>query len=232
MFFGLATLWWLCVLGLPAALMLMCLPQKWRTPLGRRLIAFGFTLYLLFLRVFCCVRLNHSALDTLKNERSLIIVANHPSLLDAVILLSKLPHATCVMKASLRKNWLFASMSRLSGYITNEDPMRLVKQACAELENGGQLLIFPEGTRTLEDVINPFSQMTAMIAMRAHAEIQAVFIHFSTSYLGKRDSLFQKPTLPLHIDLQLGQRFPCAVTSIGLTERLESYYREHLKKSS
>ena len=232
MFFGLAALWWTCVLGFPAALVLICLPEKWRIPLGRRLIAFGFTVYLLFLRAFCSVRLNSSALDALKNERSLTIVANHPSLLDAVILLSKLPHATCVMKASLRKNLLFASMSRLSGYITNEDPMRLVKQACAELQSGGQLLIFPEGTRTVDGVINPFSQMTGMIAVRAQAEIQTVFIHFSSSYLGKRDSLFQKPTLPLRIGLQLGQRFPCDVASNGLTERLESYYREHLRKSS
>lgn len=222
---GLTALLQICLLGLPAAVFLMCLPKKWRIPLGRRLIAFGFTTYLWFLRIFCFVRLDCSDLDTICQQPSLIVIANHPSLLDAVILLSKLPKAACVMKAILRSNPLFASMARLSGYISNEDPMKLIKQSCDALNSGGQLLIFPEGTRTITPPINPFGQMTALIASRSNSVIQTVFIDYSSLYLGKSGSLFQKPTLPLVIKVRLGHQFESSGSSSALTERLESYYR-------
>ncbi len=222
---GLTALCQICLLGLPAAMFLMCLPKPWRIPLGRRLIAFGFSTYLWFLRIFCFVRLECAALDAIRQQPSLIVIANHPSLLDAVILLSRLPHAACVMKAILRKNPLFSSMARLSGYISNEDPMKLIKQSCDELTSGGQLLIFPEGTRTLVPPINPFGPMTALISSRSNSVIQTVFIDYSTPYLGKSGSLFQKPTLPLVIKVRLGTQFQSSVSSLALTERLESYYR-------
>ena len=229
---GLTALLQICLLGLPAAVFLMCLPKVWRIPAGRRLIAFGFTTYLWFLRIFCFVRLDCAALDTIRRQPSLIVIANHPSLLDAVILLSKLPRAACVMKAILRSNPLFASMARLSGYISNEDPMKLIKKSCDELTSGGQLLIFPEGTRTITPPINPFGQMTALISTRSSSAIQTVFIDYSSLYLGKSGSLFQKPRLPLVIKVRLGQQFESSGSSSVLTERLESYYRESFKRSS
>lgn len=228
MFVGLSFLVLICSLGLPIALVLIWFPFKWRVTVTRHLIALGFTIYLWFLRLFCSVRIDCSALDSLKHQSGLIIVANHPSLLDAVILLSKLPNATCVMKASLRKNPLFGAMARLSGYISNEDPMKLVKQSCAELKNGTHLVLFPEGTRSDTLKVNPFGQVAALIASRSGASIQTVFIRFSTSYLGKSGPLFQKPSLPLTIKITIGSIFTPISSVPDLTERLESYYRQNL----
>lgn len=224
---GLSFLGLICITGLPLALILLFFPKNWRIPASRKLIAFGFTIYLWFLRVFCSVRIDCSELDSLKGQSGLIIVANHPSLLDAVILLSKLPNASCVMKASLRNNPLFASMARLSGYISNEDPMKLVKQSCAELDNGGNLVIFPEGTRSNTLQVNRFGQVAALISSRADAPVQTLFIEFSSSYLGKSGPLFQKPTLPLRIKVSLGTQFAPILGVSEQTERLESYYRAY-----
>lgn len=228
MFVGLSFLGFICSLGLPLALVLIWFPFKWRVTVTRHLIALGFTIYLWFLRLFCSVRIDCSALDALRQQSGLIIVANHPSLLDAVILLSKLPNAACVMKASLRKNPLFGAMARLSGYISNEDSMKLVKESCAELKNGNHLVLFPEGTRSDTLKVNPFGQVAALIASRSGATIQTVFIHFSTSYLGKSGPLFQKPTLPLTIKITIGSTFTPISGVSALTERLESYYRQNL----
>ena len=228
MFVGLSFLGIICSLGLPIALVLIWFPFKWRITVTRHLIALGFTIYLWFLRLFCSVRIDCSALDSLKHQSGLIIVANHPSLLDAVILLSKLPNATCVMKASLRKNPLFGAMARLSGYISNEDSMKLVKQSCAELKKGTHLVLFPEGTRSDTLRVNPFGQVAALIASRSGASIQTVFIRFSTSYLGKSGPLCQKPSLPLTIKITIGSIFGPISSVPVLTESLESYYRQNL----
>jgi 1-acyl-sn-glycerol-3-phosphate acyltransferase len=227
MFVGLSFLGFICSLGLPIALVLIWFPVNWHVSVTRRLIALGFTIYLWFLRLFCSVRIDCSALDALRQESGLIIVANHPSLLDAVILLSKLPNAACVMKASLRKNPLFGVMARLSGYISNEDSMRLIKQSCSELKKGSHLVLFPEGTRSDTFQVNPFGQVAAVIASRSGVPIQTVFIRFSSPYLGKSGSLFQKPTLPLQIKVSIGSKFAPAAGVSELTERLESQYRAY-----
>ncbi len=225
---GLGALAFVCLWGLPFALCFLILPKKWRVPLGRRTIATSFTVYLWFLRVFCLVRLDCSALDKLQLEPSLIVVANHPSLLDAVILLSRLPRASCVMKATLKDNPLFGPVARFSGYISNENPMKLIKQACDALADGAHIVIFPEGTRTLEFPVNSFGQTAALIALRSSVPIQTLLINFSTPYLGKNWPLFRKPTLPLRITVQLGQRFEASDNKEMLTQKLETYYREHL----
>ncbi len=230
MLIGLDALAVIGLLGLPFALVLMGLPASVRIPLGRRLISASLRSYLAFLRVFCSVRIDASALTLLRQDRPLIVVANHPSLLDAVILLAGLPRAVCVMKGSLRRNILFGPMSRLSGYISNDNPMELIRQACAELAGGSQILIFPEGTRTQIFPVNPFGEATAFIAARSGVAVQTLLIDFSSPYLGKAWPLFKKPPLPLCISIRLGRRFASEEGRLALTERLESYYRSQLQR--
>lgn len=228
MLLGLGCLAFLCLSGLPFAVFLLCLPVKIRIPLGRRFISWTLAIYLLFLKIFCFVRIDASALDSLNAQRPLIVVANHPSLLDAVVLLSRLPRATCVMKASIKNNLLFGPMARLSGYISNDDPLQLMRQACDELSSGSQVVIFPEGTRTLTAPVNTFGHTCAFISARSGVPIQCIFIEFSTQYLGKNWPIWRKPTLPLRINLRLGHKFTADKDRIAMTERLESYYRENL----
>lgn len=230
MLVGLGGLALLGLLGLPIALVLMCLPAAIRIPMGRRLISHGLAGYLHFLKVFCSVRIDSSALDAVRLEWPLIIIANHPSLLDAVVLLARLPRAVCVMKGSLKRNILFGPMARLSGYVSNDDPMTLVRQTCDELAGGAQILIFPEGTRTRIFPVGRFSEATAFIASRAGVPVQALLIEFSSPYLGKVWPLFRKPVLPLCITVKLGRKFAPATDRLALTEQLESYYRAQLKR--
>ena len=50
------------------------------------------------------LQMDADALKPLAQERGLLIVANHPSLLDALMLVAVLPRSACVMKASLMRN--------------------------------------------------------------------------------------------------------------------------------
>ena len=146
---GLGFLALICLLWLPFALILHpLLPRRHGQRLGRFAIMAGFRAYLGFLTVCCACRFELSALDGLRHEGPLIVVANHPSLLDAVMILSRLPNAVCVMKAALMDNILFGAAARLARYIRNDAPVNLILDAREELRQGAQLLIFPEGTRT------------------------------------------------------------------------------------
>lgn len=228
MVFGLGGLAVICLLGLPFAFLFLILTERRRVLLGRRAIAHSFSIYLWYLRLFFFVRIDCSELRAIQNTRPLIVVANHPSLLDAVILLSRLPYALCVMKAKLKNNILFGIAARVSGYISNESPKDLVQQACNDLAKGAHLLIFPEGTRTTQQPVNPFGKTTALIALRSGVAIQTVFIDFGSPYLGKSWPLFRKPILPLRISVKLGEKFDPSSDIAGLTEKMESYYRQQL----
>jgi len=229
---GLASLALVCLSWLPfAAVLHPVLPRRTGQRLGRLAIMVGFRIYLRILTLLCACRFDLSALDTLRDETSLIIAPNHPSLLDAVLLASRLPHAVCVMKASLLDNLLFGAGARLARYIRNDSAHRLIKRGCRSLQEGAQLVLFPEGTRTAVFPLNPLGHSTGLIARRTRAPVQTVLLEFSTPYLGKHWPLWRPPVLPLICRARLGRRFPPPDDHKAFTRELEHYLREALTMS-
>jgi 1-acyl-sn-glycerol-3-phosphate acyltransferase len=226
---GLGCLAVICALWLPFATLLQpLLPERWGRPIGRLAICLGFRAYLGFLSTFCACRFDLSALDRLRDEGPLVLVANHPSLLDAVMIVSRLPNAVCIMKAALMNNVLLGAGARLARYIRNDAPLKMIRHASEALGQGAQLVIFPEGTRTAAFPVTTFGSAACMIARRGGAPLQTVFIEFNSPYLGKAWPLFRKPQLPLHFRIRLGERFVPPKDIAGFTRQLEQYFRDGL----
>ncbi len=227
---GLGALALICLIWLPFALLLYpLLPARFGTRLGRRAIAFGFRFYLRLLELFCACRFDLAALDALRGEGPLILAANHPSLLDAVMITSRLPNAVCVMKAALMDNILFGSAARLARYIRNNAPLEMILGAREELQGGAHLVIFPEGTRTTNFPLDPCTPSTGLIASRTGIPVQTLLIEFSTPYLGKAWPLFRRPELPLACRIRLGRRFAPRSDVAAFTGELETYFRQELE---
>ncbi len=232
MFLGLGALALICLLWLPFALLLLpLLPRRLGQPLGRLAIRNGFRVYLAFLETACACRFDLRELDRLRDAGPLIVVANHPSLLDAVMILSRLPNAVCVMKAALLDNILFGAAARLARYIRNDTPLRMIIDGREELQAGAQLVIFPEGSRTRNFPLDPCMPTAGLIAQRAGVPVQALLIEFSTPYLGKAWPLFRRPQLPLHCRIRLGQRFAPPANVAVFTGELETSLRQALAAS-
>lgn len=226
---GLGALALICLLWLPFAMLLQpLLPRRLGQPLGRFVIRSGLRVYLAFLETVCGCRFDLRELDQLRDAGPLIVVANHPSLLDAVMILSRLPNAVCIMKAALLNNILFGAAARLARYIPNDTPLRMINDARDELRAGAQLVIFPEGSRTKAFPLDPCMPTAGLIANRAGVPVQALLIEFSTPYLGKAWPLFRRPVLPLHCRIRLGRRFSPPASVKAFTGELESYLREQL----
>ena len=170
------------------------------------------------------LRMDASALDALADEPGLILVANHPSLLDALMLVSRLPRAACVMKASLMRNPLLGPGARLARYIRNDSASGMVRGAVADLRQGGQLVMFPEGTRTTLRPLNPMRPGFALIAKLADAPVQAVFIDTRSPYLGKGWPLWRLPPLPIEFSVRLGRRFAPSADPAALVREVESHF--------
>jgi len=205
------------------------LPKTWADPLGRWAITTIFRLYLGALSMIGACRFDLSALDALRIEGPLIIAPNHPCLLDAVMLISRLPNITCIMKADLVDNVFLGAGSRLAGYIRNDAQLSMIRQSVAELKNGSHLLVFPEGTRTTRWPVNACKGTTALIASRARVPIQTVFIETDSAFLGKGWPLFRRPTMPITYRIRLGRRFEPPDKAGVFTEELERYFIDALR---
>ncbi|MBL8387111.1 MAG: 1-acyl-sn-glycerol-3-phosphate acyltransferase [Hydrogenophaga sp.] len=230
MHIGLGSLAALCLFWLPFAMLLYpVLPRSFGRQLGRRAISFGFRIYLRLLQAVCGCRFDFSAIEQLRHEGPMIIAANHPSLLDAVILVSRLPNAVCVMKASLMDNPLFGSAARLARYVRNDGILQIIARGCDALQEGGHLVLFPEGSRTVSFPVDPFPPTLGMVARRAGVPVQTVLLDFSTAYLGKTWPLFRPPILPLVVQARLGPRFDAPTDHSAFTAELEACFRREVR---
>jgi 1-acyl-sn-glycerol-3-phosphate acyltransferase len=184
--------------------------------------------FLALLRASGLVHIDLVALDQLRRERSIIIAPNHPCMLDAVFVLSRLPQAACIMKAEIWDNFFLGGGARLSGYIRNDAPINLVRQSVDELHAGHQLLVFPEGTRTRQPPINAFKGGFALMAKKSGATVQTVFIETNSAFLCKGWPLLKKPDFPLFYRARLGMRFTAESDVNAFVSKLENYYCQEL----
>lgn len=209
------------------------LPRRFSARLGRFLITCIFWPYLVFIQSTGLFKCDLSALDALSSDESIVIVPNHPGLIDVVLIGSRLTNIVCIMKKDIQDNILFGGGSRLAGYIRNDSTGNMVRAAVAELKQGSQLLIFPEGTRTTVQPVNKFTGAFALIARRAGVPVQTVFIEYSSAFLSKGWPLWKKPQFPLTFRVTLGERFEVGANTMSFVDDLENYFRKRLavKKS-
>jgi 1-acyl-sn-glycerol-3-phosphate acyltransferase len=229
-------LFWLgiqCLIWTPIALIVYpLLSIKKGRALGRFIISRGFRLYLATLAKSGRCTFDLKALDVLRSEPALILAPNHPCLLDAVMIISRLPNVACVMKTALVKNIFLGAGARLARYIPSDPVRGMIQLAIKDFENGSQLLLFPEGTRTIQDPVNAFTGSIGIIANHAKVPVQTILVEADTRFLSKGWSLFRKADLPIHYKVTLGRRFdPPENTQQFMTE-LEQYFRQELVKGS
>ncbi|PKO93215.1 MAG: 1-acyl-sn-glycerol-3-phosphate acyltransferase [Betaproteobacteria bacterium HGW-Betaproteobacteria-10] len=222
----------LCLSWLPFALLFLAvLPRRLGQRWGRYMIHLGFRTYLDLLALFLPCRFDLSELDQLSAEGALIIAANHPSLLDAVLIVSRLPNTVCVMKAALMNNVFFGAAARLAAYIRNDEPLAIILNSRQALQEGAQLLIFPEGTRSENFPLDRCTASTGLIAWRSRIPVQTLLIDYSTPYLSKAWGL-RPPELPLQCRIRLGRCFSPERDVAAFTAELEAYFRAELGEKS
>ena len=199
---------------------------------GQRLIHVLFRIFIGYVRFFGLVQLDAGELSKLRASKGLIVAANHPCLFDAVLMVSQMPQAVCLMKGVLARNIIFSGTSRLAGYVHNKSSLGLVHKCKERLNEGANLLVFPEGTRSVNGKLLPFKMGFALVAVSTWSPVQTVIITAESDCLGKGLPLFKKPVFPIRFSLRLGKRFQPEpgedAKKFGAT--VENYFRETLSQ--
>jgi 1-acyl-sn-glycerol-3-phosphate acyltransferase len=203
-------------------------PERGRW-LGRAVIAHAYAGFWRLASALGLLRIDTAVLDALAGEAGLLVVANHPSMLDALLLVARLPRSACIMKASLMRNPLLGPGARLARYLPNDHGVAMVRQAVADLRAGGQIVWFPEGTRTVAPPLNPLRPGCTTVAKLAPAPIQTVLIETDSPYLRKGWPLWRLPPLPIAFRVRLGRRFEPPSDAAALLTEIEDYLRQELR---
>lgn len=233
-FYFCVVVWLLSCLAwsLPASLLVHVLPRRLGEPLGQFMIMAGFRWFLFVMQATGVMRVDLRSLDALRREGGIIIAPNHPTMLDAVLIISRLPRVVCITKASLWGSWTLGGGIRMAGYMPNDAPLPMIRRAAEAVRSGNQLLIFPEGSRTSRKPVDPLHRSFALMARAADAPVQAVLIESDTLYLSRGWPLWRRPVLPLVYRIRLGERFKIEGPTDDSVARLERHFRAELPQGS
>jgi 1-acyl-sn-glycerol-3-phosphate acyltransferase len=163
--------------------------------------------YVAMLQRLGLLRLEVVGADALASARSCMVVANHPTLLDALLLMALVPRLQCIVKHQLWQNPFLGRVVRSAGYISNDLEAGAMIAACrTSMSSGGNLVIFPEGTRTRPGEAMRMHQGFAYIALLADVDIQLVTITCEPLTLTKGERWWHIPARPPLFRVVAGER--------------------------
>ena len=174
------------------------------------------------------------------DRRGLLVLANHPTLIDVVFLVSLIPQADCVVKARLLANPFTRGPVKATGYICNHSGAGLVEDCIRTVHSGRNLVIFPEGTRTPRgELLGPLQRGAANIAVRGRIDVTPVLVTCQPRTLAKGEKWYRVPSRRFHLRIEVLPDIPVgpflaaggeALAARRLTESLEKTFKTELDR--
>lgn len=210
-----------------------------RRKYGKKLLKKSFQSFLWGMQFLGVMNLQTLSMDRLKSGGRLVL-ANHPSLIDAVILIALIENPNGIIKSSLFNNPSMYGLAKIAGLMRNAEGPELIRNSIESISTGDNLIIFPEGTRTkiLGEVA--FKQGAAYIAIKGGFNITPILIVTSEPVLRKDHSWYKVPmnkplfTVSVMEEINVASKVRVCedliLASEELTEYLEEYYLHELRE--
>lgn len=174
-------------------------------------------------------------------DRGALIVANHPTLIDVVLLLARLPQCDCVVKREAWRNPALAGIVRAAGYVPNDDGATMVDACVERLRAGRSLLLFPEGSRSPATGFRRFERGAAHVAIRSGRPVLPVFIDCQPPSLKKGQPWYALPNALMRFRLCAGEPIdvrelideadPVAISARRVNAAFLRYFESELTRS-
>ncbi len=200
----------------------------------RNLVCLSFRSFVFLLKLTGVIDVSRRGFDRLGQTNGRLVIANHPSLLDVVLLVAMMPKAQCIVKHSLMEHRFFGGVLQAAGYIRNDgNPEELLEKCKTSILNGHDILIFPEGTRSVPGTALKFQRGFANIAALVPCDIQPVVINCRPIALTKGSKWYEIPPSKVKFDISVEEQLdietflrhePRSKVVRRLTRELEEYY--------
>lgn len=153
-----------------------------------------------------------------------VIVANHQSHLDLICLMALNPKLIFFTNEWVWKNPIYGYVIRKADYIPVNDGVEAhLDKIRALVERGYSLVIFPEGTRTVDGSIGRFHKGAFYVASELGLDITPVFIHGAYDVLPKTDFMLREGS----VNVEVGPRIPCSKDYRSMTKECHRLFVNH-----
>ena len=164
-----------------------------RQVIARNMIRGAFVFFVWTARTTRLITCDIRGMEHWDPNESQLLLANHLTLIDVVILLSLFGQVDCVVKAAVTRNPVLRVSAGTANYISNRAPDELLDSCVNRLEAGSSLLLFPQGTRAIRGEPLRFRLGAAEIALRARATIIPIAIDCEPQMLAKNVPWYRIP---------------------------------------
>ena len=209
----------------------------WNAPrrrhMAREVIRTAFRWFVGFMNTVGVLRYRWAGLERL-DRRGLLILANHPTLIDTVFLIAFVKHADCVVASHLFVNPYTGGPVKAAGYVRNDEGPALLESCLTSLDRTDNLIIFPEGTRTPYDGTIRVKRGAAQVAVRSRRDITPVVITCTPPTLRKGEKWWSVPLRRAYFTIEVRDDIPIrpfieqspepAMAARQLTDHLEQYF--------
>ena len=210
-------------------------PKEKFKKIGRYTISYAHKLFVLLCEKIKMIEIKKPTPD-FSDLKGVIIAPTHPTLFDVVILFSLIPGADCIVRGALTRTVTGFIVRAL--YIVNSENFEELKEDCRKsLENGNNLIIFPEGTRTRRGTPITLKRGIAYISLHTKADVIPIIIGGNDKQgLQKKDHFYtinndckyiytiKRPDKVFHpYDFSTGH---LRTDATRFTEEMESYLRQ------
>ena len=162
----------------------------------QRVIHYAYRFFVALMETLGLIRTEWVGAERLSGPGPHLVVANHPTLIDVVHLISRLPQADCVIGDEYAHNPFLRFAASWAGYITNARGAEVVDACVERLRAGRTVLLFPEGTRSPRNGMHAFRRGAAHVALRAGVPLEPVAISCAPSMLSKGQPWWDVPERP------------------------------------
>jgi 1-acyl-sn-glycerol-3-phosphate acyltransferase len=208
---------------------------------ARAVIHHYFRFYVWEMKVLRIFTLETHGLEQLKQRKGAFVVANHPTLLDVVILISLIPQADCVVRGNLLRNPFMRFPILAANYVTNDSGVGLIDSALASVKAGNTLIIFPAGTRTPRTGKAPLQRGAANVAVRGPLDLTPITIDCQPPMLGKGEPWYKVAERRSHFNIKVHDDVPVKPYLVGatseplaarrLTSWLETFFEQEVRRA-
>lgn len=135
-----------------------------------------------------------------------VIVCNHISALDMLCKLCITPNIIFLTKDWVRDNLFFGFIVRCAGYPSSSEGIEaIIPELKEQMEQGNNIVIYPEGTRSKDGSIGRYHQGAFVIAEKLGASITPAVIYGTNRILRKRSLWINKGEVELRIGAPISQ---------------------------
>lgn len=205
--------------------------RRWRV--CQRIVKRAYQAFHGYMEVLTLVELRVVGGATARPPGALVIVANHPTLVDVTAILSTYDDVCCIVKETLMRSVFVGRLLRTCGHvpageaegISGADALDAVRR---RLEAGMAVLFFPEGTRSPPLGLRPFRRGAFEVATRSQVPVWPMLVTCEPAALSKGLPIWKHPETIARLRLEPAEIMLPPANGRAFCRDTEALFRKRL----